>query len=57
MQLPLARCARVEKAERDARIIHMRAEGLSAGEIGRRLGVPASTVRTVVHRHRLAAAA
>lgn len=55
MQLPLARCATVFKAERNRRVMSMREAGASVREIGLALGIPESTVWTVIYRNQRAA--
>lgn len=50
MQLPLARCSNVYRADRDARIISMRENGQTAKEIARALNLKESTVWTVIYR-------
>lgn len=50
MQLPLARCANVYRADRDRRILEMRANGIEPRRIAAQLNMPESTVRTVIYR-------
>lgn len=50
--LPLAKCAGVVKAERNRIIAELSARGMKQREIGRRLGIPESTVQTVLYRMR-----
>lgn len=54
MQLPLARCSNVYRADRDRRILAMREEGHSGEAIAKALGIPKSTVWTVVYRNQRA---
>lgn len=50
MQLPLAKCANVYKAERDRRILELRAKGVEPRRIAAQLDMPERTVRTVLYR-------
>ncbi len=54
MQLPLARCSNVYRADRDRKILAMREQGQSAKDIACALDLKESTVWTVIYRKRRA---
>jgi DNA-binding NarL/FixJ family response regulator len=50
IQLPLAKCSNVYRAERDRRILAMRGQGQTVKTIARTLNLNESTVRTIIYR-------